>query len=181
MALGGDVPKDPSLARGDFRHAQELVELIRECGEFAIGVAAHPIGHPRSPDLVSDRKFLADKLTLADFAITQFFFETSDWTSLVGQLGDLGVDKPVLPGIIPVTTLGGIARMAAMGGVVPPALVRRLEQAHDNGGEGSVRAEGIRAATELCRELLDAGAPGVHFYTLNQSTATREIYHQLFD
>ncbi len=180
MALGGDPPGEPSLAASDFAYALDLVELVREVGDFCVGVGAHPQGHPRSLDLASDRRHLAAKLAAADFAVTQFFFEAAQWTRLVGELADLGVDKPVLPGIMPVTTLTGMARMAAMGASVPPALAARLEAADARGGPAAVRAEGIAAATELCRELLAAGAPGLHFYTLNRSTATREISVALF-
>jgi methylenetetrahydrofolate reductase (NADPH) len=180
MALGGDIPDDPALQGGEFTHARELVELAREVGDFSIGVAAHPLGHPRSADLVSDRKYLAAKLREADFAVTQFFFDFEEWRRLVSELGSLGVAKPVLPGIMPVTTLSGVARMADMGAAVPIWLVERLERAHEQGGSSAVRAEGIRAATDLCRELLDGGAPGLHFYTLNRSTATQEIHSQLF-
>lgn len=180
MALGGDIPDDPSLGASEFRYAVDLVELAREVGEFSIGVAAHPQGHPRSSDRASDRRHLAEKLRRADFAVTQFFFELRDWTTLVAELGDLGVTKPLLPGIMPVTTLAGVARMAHMGAAVPPSLVARLDAAHAAGGAPAVRAEGVRAASELCEQLLDAGAPGLHFYTLNRSTATREIHESLF-
>ena len=180
MALGGDIPADPLAAHSEFEHAIDLIDVAREIGDFSIGVAAHPQGHPRSPDLVSDRRHLAEKLALADFAVTQFFFEAVEWTRLVSELADLGVTKPVLPGIMPVTTIGGIERMKVMGAEVPPALVERLVGAERRGGPGAVRAEGIRAAIELCRELLDVSAPGLHFYTLNRSTATSEIYHALF-
>lgn len=180
MALGGDLPEDPSFATSDFTYALELVELVREVGEFCVGVGAHPQGHPRSKDLASDRKHLARKLEAADFAVTQFFFEPEDWVRLVAELAELGVEKPVLPGIMPVTTLSGIARMASMGANVPASLVARLESAHLRGGAPAVRTEGILAATELCAQLLEAGVPGLHFYTLNRSTATREVYHALF-
>jgi methylenetetrahydrofolate reductase (NADPH) len=180
MALGGDIPDDPGLVASEFTHALDLVELAREVGDFSIGVAAHPLGHPRSPDLASDRRHLASKLALADFAVTQFFFELSDWTNLVGQLADLGVVKPVLPGVMPVTTLGAVARMAQMGAAVPAELVERLESADARGGPRAVRDEGVRAAIELCERLLDAGAPGLHFYTLNRSTATVEIHEALY-
>ena len=180
MALGGDIPDDPALVASEFRYALDLVELARDVGEFSIGVAAHPLGHPRSPDRRSDRRHLAEKLRLADFAVTQFFFELGDWTTLVAELAELGVTKPVLPGIMPVTTLAGVARMAQMGAAVPPSLVARLEAAHETGGAPAVRDEGVRAAGELCEQLLDAGAPGLHFYTLNRSTATREIHESLF-
>jgi methylenetetrahydrofolate reductase (NADPH) len=180
MALGGDAPEDPSAFRGDFLFAEQLVAMAREIGDFSIGVAAHPLGHPRSASIESDRHYLAEKMKLADFAVTQFFFEAHQWVALVNDLADLGVDKPVLPGIMPVTTLRGIAGMAKMGGPVPGWLVARLEEADRLGGKEAVRRAGIEAATEMGRELLDAGAPGLHFYTLNRSTATREIYSQLF-
>jgi len=180
MALGGDIPNDPDLVVSEFRHAIDLVELTREVGDFSIGVAAHPLGHPRSPDRRSDRRHLAEKLRLADFAVTQFLFELGDWTTLVDELGELGVSKPVLPGIMPVTTLAGVDRMATMGAAVPPSLLTRLEAAAASGGPAAVRAEGVRAAGELCEQLLDAGAPGLHFYTLNRSTATREIHESLY-
>ena len=179
MALGGDIPDDPALVASEFRHAIDLVELAREVGEFSIGVAAHPQGHPRSFDMASDRRFLAEKLELADFALTQFLFSPEEWTGLVEELGELGITKPVVPGIMPVTTLSGIERMTMMGTRVPPELVARLVNADRDGGKLAVRDAGIAAAVELCEQLLDARAPGLHFYTLNRSTATREIYAAL--
>jgi methylenetetrahydrofolate reductase (NADPH) len=180
MALGGDVPEDSTQQASEFVHALDLVDMTRATGDFAIGVAAHPQGHPRSSDLVSDRRFLAEKLRRADFAVTQFFFGVEEWTRLVDELGALDVTKPVIPGIMPVTTLNAIARMAQMGASVPPALVQRLEAAHQRGGPAAVRLEGIAAAHELCVGLLGVRAPGLHFYTLNRSTATREIFNSLF-
>ncbi len=173
MLLGGDVDPDRG-AVGELRHAIELVALAREAGEFCIGVAAHPAGHPDSPDLASDRRHLAEKLELADFCATQMFFDVDEWRGLVDQLGSLGMTKPVLPGIMPATTIASVERMRGMGGAVPDWLVARLVEASER-GPGAVRDAGIEAAIELCRELLDAGAPGLHFYTLNRSTATREI------
>ena len=180
MALGGDIPDDTALVASEFTHALDLVELAREVGGFSIGVAAHPQGHPRSPDIASDRKFLAQKMGLADFAVTQLLFEPGEWTGLVSELGELGVSKPVLPGIMPVTTLAGIGRMSKMGSDVPKALIERLQNADVKGGPDAVRQEGISAAIELCESLLGAGAPGLHFYTLNRSTAAREIHNALF-
>jgi methylenetetrahydrofolate reductase (NADPH) len=179
MALGGDIPTDPALQGGDFVHAIELVEMARSVGEFSVGVAAHPLGHPRSPSRISDRKYLAEKMRLADFAVTQFFFEVAEWRGLVEDLDALGVNKPVVPGIMPVTTLSGAVRMAEMGAAVPAWLMDRLEGAKDD-GPAAVRQAGIEAATDLCFQLLEAGAPGLHFYTLNRSTATREIHARLF-
>jgi methylenetetrahydrofolate reductase (NADPH) len=176
MALGGDPPTDRGAGLGELRFAEELVDLARAVGGFSIGVAAHPAGHPRSPDLATDRDRLATKLLRADFAVTQFFFHASEWERLVDDLAARGVDAPVLPGIMPVTSLSSIPRMATMGAAVPPALVERLERAGD---AEAVRRVGIEAATELCADLLAAGAPGLHFFTLNRSLATREIYANL--
>jgi len=179
MALGGDPPEDPTDGPGELAHAIELVELARAIGGFSIGVAAHPAGHPSSPDLAADRDRLAEKLRLADFAVTQFFFEADEYGGLVADLAERGLDKPVLPGIMPVTTLQSIPRRAVMGAAVPAWMVERLEAADGRGGAEAVRREGIDIATELCRAVLDLGAPGLHFYTLNRSTATREIYRAL--
>ena len=179
MALGGDPPLHPEEGPGELRHAIELVDLARAIGGFSIGVAAHPAGHPASPDLRSDRSHLAAKLGLADFAITQFFFEPELYVRLRDELSAVGSDKPILPGIMPITTLSSIPRMAQMGSPVPSWAATRLEEADRRGGEQAVRAEGVAMATELCQSLLDAGAPGLHFYTLNRSTATREIYRAL--
>jgi methylenetetrahydrofolate reductase (NADPH) len=176
MALGGDPPTDPDAAEGELIHAIQLVELATAIGGFCIGVAAHPAGHPRSPDMKSDRDFLAEKMRLADFAVTQFFFKSEEYLSLVDDLAARGVDKPVVPGIMPVTSLDAIPRRAQMGAAVPPDLVAELEAAGDR---ESVRRMGIEQSTRLCRDLLDAGAPGLHFYTLNRSMATREIYANL--
>ncbi len=180
MALGGDVPLGEESS-SEFAHAIDLVELVRDVGDFAIGVAAHPLGHPRSPSRSSDRFYLAEKLDRADFAVTQFFFRADEWSELVDELASLGVERPVLPGIMPVTSLASVDRMATMGAAVPDELVARLRDADDRGGARAVRAEGIAAATVLATELVARGAPGLHFYTLNRSTATREIHRTLFE
>ncbi len=178
LALGGDPPKDPADVRpSDFRYAVELVELVRATGPFSVGVAAHPEGHPRSPDLATDRRHLAAKLALADFAVTQFFFEADLYSRLVDDLAALGCTKPVVPGIMPVTNLGQVQRMAELSGAAFPAwLADRLAAAAD---PAEVRRVGVEAATRLCAELIDRGAPGLHFYTLNRSTASREIVANL--
>ena len=178
LALGGDPPANLDLPPGDLTYAAELVELVRGVGPFCVGVAAHPELHPKSPDRPTDRRRLADKLEQADFAITQFFFRPCDYLTMVDELAALGMDKPVIPGIMPVTNLSSIQRMAAMSGAaVPPEVVERVEAVAPDAE--AVRRVGVEMATELCQSLLDAGAPGLHFYTLNRSTATREIYANL--
>ena len=173
LALRGDG----GLDTGDLRNAAELVELARELGDFCIGVAAHPEGHPET-DLARDHDHLAAKLRLADFAITQFLFETDSYPRLVDDLAARGVEKPVIPGIMPVTNLAQVPRFAALSGrQLPAALVSRLEAVA--GDPDAVRRIGVAHATLLCEELLALGVPGLHFYTLNRSRATREIYTRL--
>lgn len=174
LALAGDPPADGSTVEGDFEHASQLVELVRESGDFSVGVAAHPEGHPRSADLGSDRRFLAAKLALADFGVTQFFFRADDYLRMVDDLAALGCDTPVVPGIMPVTNVRQIQRFAELSGAAfPVELAERLERVADDAV--AVRAIGVEVASELCRRLLEEGVPGLHFYTLNRSTATREI------
>ena len=177
LALGGDPPADGPAAPSDFAYASELVEAVRSVGGFSVGVAAHPELHPRSSDRADDRRRLAAKLTAADFAITQFFFEADHYLRLVDELSTLGCDRPVIPGIMPVTGVGQVTRMAELSGAAFPGwLAERLADADD---PAEVRRIGVEVATELCAELLDRGAPGLHLYTLNRSTATREIHANL--
>lgn len=178
LALAGDPPKNDEDARpSDYVYATDLIEHLREISDLAIGVAAHPEGHPRSPDLVTDRKLLATKLQQADFAVTQFFFDIDHYLSMVNDLADLGVTKPVIPGIMPVTNIAQVERMAQLSGAAFPQWLR--ERLESGATPEDVRAIGVEAATQLCAQLLEAGAPGLHFYTMNKSTATLEIYAQL--
>ena len=177
LALGGDpLPDEESYQ--ELAYAEELVGLARMLGFESIAVAAHPAGHPKSPDRQTDRKHLAAKLQAADFAITQFFFHVEEWQRLVDELAALGIDKPVIPGIMPITNLASIQRMAQLSGYAVPAdVIAQLEKGGDD--PQAVRRIGIELACALCTDLLEAGVPGLHFYTLNFSTATREIYSGL--
>lgn len=178
LALGGDPPTEPDAPLGELTYAAELIELVQEVGDFSVGVAAHPELHPRSPDRESDRRFLAAKLAMADFGITQFFFRADDHLRMVDELSALGCEVPVIPGIMPVTNVKQIKRFSELSGAAfPEDLAARLDSVAEDPAE--VRRIGVEVATQLCQDLLDAGVPGLHFYTLNRSTATREIYANL--
>ena len=173
LALGGDLPIDGSAPAGDYSYALDLIHDVAATGCFSIGVAAHPEVHPRSASRQADRRHLAEKLRLADFAITQFFFDPEHYVRLVDELAALGVDKPIVPGIMPVTGLSQITRMAEMSSSeVPGWFIDRLSGAHN-----AVDAKhiGIELASELCRDLIEAGAPGLHLYTLNRSEIAKDI------
>ena len=176
LALRGDRPLASSerLEDGECRYAIELVQLAKEVGDFCVAVAAHPEGHPDAPDLDTDRRHLAAKLEVADFAITQFFFRVEDYLSLTDDLDRLGNAKPVIPGIMPIANLKTVSRMAELSGTrVPDEVVSRVERFADD--EKAQRRVGIEIAVELCQELLSAGVPGLHFYTMNRVATTLEI------
>ena len=173
LALHGDPPlaSDAALPEGDLRHAIELVALAREVGFPSVGVAVHPEGHPAAPSRASDLAWQADKLRAADFGLTQFLHRASDYARFVDEVG---VDTPVVPGVMPITNVRQLERMAAMSGTeVPLSLATRLHAVADRPDE--VRRIGVEHATLLCRDLLDAGAPGLHFYTMNRAAATLEV------
>jgi methylenetetrahydrofolate reductase (NADPH) len=179
LALRGDPPRDEE-GWWELERAIDLVHLAREVGgeAFSVGVAAHPEVHPLATDRASDRRFLAEKLGAADFGVTQFFFRVEDYLAMVEDLAALGCDTPVVAGVMPVTAVGQIVRMAEMSGAAfPDDLAQRLYAVE--GDRAEVRRIGVEVATQLCQDLLDAGAPGIHFYTLNRSTATREIHANL--
>jgi methylenetetrahydrofolate reductase (NADPH) len=173
LALHGDPPLAASdaLPEGDLRYAVELVALARSVGFPSVGVAVHPEGHPAAPSRAQDLVRQAEKLRAADFGLTQFLHRASDWVSFVEAVG---VDTPVVPGVMPITNVRQLDRMAAMSGTeVPLELAARLHRVADRPEE--VRRIGVEHATELCRDLLDAGAPGLHFYTMNRAAATLEV------
>lgn len=181
LALRGDPPRDdPDADPGELGHAIDLVELVREVGDgqFSVGVAAHPELHPLSRSREEDRKYLAAKLHAADFGITQFFFGAAEYVRMVEELDQLGCDTPVIAGVMPVTNVRQIQRFAELSGAAFPIwLADRLHAVEDDPEE--VRRIGVEVATELCQELLDVGVPGLHYYTLNRSTATQEIHRRL--
>lgn len=177
LALGGDPPAGGGDEAGDYRYAMELLDDVIRAGTFATGVAAHPEVHPRSPDRATDRRHLAAKLRIADFALTQFFFDVDHWKRLVDELAALGVDKPVLPGIMPISNKAMVKRMAELSSAALPTwLADRLDTTDD---PIEVRHIGIEVATQLCSDLIDAGTPGLHLYALNRPDSVLEICQNL--
>jgi methylenetetrahydrofolate reductase (NADPH) len=183
MALRGD-PSDGPRAQwtptpGGLTYASELVELARSRGDFRVGVAAFPEGHPSAKSLDHDADVLAQKARAgAEFAVTQMFFRASDYFGLVQRVRDRGVNIPILPGIMPILNLNAIQRQGELiGTAVPEDVVDRI--AAHAGDAKAMRAAGVEVAAELCDELLAGGAPGLHFYTLNRSKATLEIFAAL--
>jgi methylenetetrahydrofolate reductase (NADPH) len=178
LALRGDPPKDLDLPPTELEHACDLVELVREIADFSVGVAVHPEGHPASTEHAADRARQAEKLALADFGVSQFFFDAPVWFAFLDDLAAQGVTTPVIPGIMPVTNVKSVKRMAELSGAdFPKWLEERLRAVEDD--EAAMHRVGVEAAVELCRELQSGGVTSFHFYTLNRSTATREIYAEL--
>ncbi|RYY50624.1 MAG: methylenetetrahydrofolate reductase [NAD(P)H] [Actinomycetales bacterium] len=183
LALRGDPkggPREPWEPHpGGMDHAIELVELARELGDFSIGVAAFPEGHPDAGGRDPDADVLVAKHRAgAEFAITQFFFRVQDYVDLVERTRARGSDLPIVPGIMPILNFGQVARMAELSGAeIPREVLDVIEPVADD--KDAVRTRGIELATQLCRDLLAAGAPGLHFITLNRSKATREIFETL--
>ncbi len=185
LALRGDPPGNPNAEwvphpRG-LRHADELVRLVKSSGDFCVGVAAFPELHPRSPDAESDTRYFVAKCRAgADFAITQMFFYAEDYLRLRDRISRQGCDVPVIPGIMPVTSLRVVEKALELGGCkVPPDLLDELRKADEKDDKAALREIGVGYAAALAGRLLDEGAPGLHFYTLNRSRATREIYQLL--
>jgi methylenetetrahydrofolate reductase (NADPH) len=176
LALHGDPPlaAAESLPEGDLRHALDLVRLAREHGFTSIGVAVHPEGHPAATSVAADLRHQAAKLREADFAITQFFHSAQDYFELVAALRSRGAAAPIIPGVMPITSIRQLERMAAMSGSSIP--VRLAADLHAVAPDAeAVRALGVAYATQLCRQLLEGGAPGLHFFTMNKAQSTLEV------
>jgi methylenetetrahydrofolate reductase (NADPH) len=183
MVLRGDPPGGPGTpwtpVPGGLSYASELVELVLSLGSFTVGVAAFPEGHREAASLEDDVRVLARKQAAgAAFAVTDMFFRADDYFGLLDRAAAAGIDMPILPGIMPITNLRQITRMAELSGREVPAEVVARVSRHE-GDADAVRAAGVTLASELCETLLAGGAPGLHFYTLNRSTATRQIYANL--
>jgi methylenetetrahydrofolate reductase (NADPH) len=182
LPLRGDPPRGQTAfvqTDGGFAHASELVEFARAGYDFCLGAACYPEKHPEAVDPDSDLAHLKRKVDAgADFLITQLFFDNRDYHSFVERARKAGIDKPILAGIMPITNLSQIRRFTAMCGArIPADLLERLEAADLDTEQ--VRAIGVEHALMQCRELLANGAPGIHFYTLNRSPATKRILEAL--
>jgi len=192
LALGGDPPRDIQNydRKADaFQHASDLVRFVRRWNErgahpdskgFGIGVAGFPEGHPSTPNRLEEMEYLKAKVEVgADYICTQLFFDNRDFYDFRERCELAGIRVPIIAGIMPITSLGGMRRMAqlALGARIPAKLLRALDRAAND--PEAVKHVGVHWATEQCRDLLDNQVRGIHFYTLNKSDATRQIYQNL--
>ncbi len=178
LALRGDPPEDEETftpPENGYSHASDLIEWLRENTEMEVGAACYPEKHPESPDAEDDLKWTAHKVEVgASFLITQLFFDNTRYFDFVERARENGIKAPIVPGIMPITNVNQIERFTKMcGASIPEDLRERLHAVADD--PAVVMATGIEHAITQCRELLERGAPGLHFYTLNKSHATRSI------
>ena len=183
LALRGDPPGGPGTewvpTEGGVDYAADLVAFIRSTTDLSIGVAAFPEGHRDALSLEDDVRVLKAKHEAgAEFAVTEMVLRASDYFGLVERAAASGVDFPIIPGIMPILNFNSMSKMVELSGrEIPDEVMERMAPLQSD--PAAVRAEGIAIATELCDALLEGGAPGLHFYTLNRSKATREIYAAL--
>ncbi len=180
VALRGDMPSGMG-ASGDFRYANELVSFIREeSGDhFHIEVAAYPEFHPQAPDAFTDLQNFKRKVEAgADSAITQYFYNIDGYLRFGEDCAAMGIDLPIVPGIMPITNYTNLARFSEMCGAEIPRWIRERLIAYRDDTD-SLRAFGLEVTTRLCQDLLSAGAPGLHFYTMNQAAATLRVFNSL--
>ena len=181
VALRGDLPSGAGTAGGDFRYANELVAFIREhTGDwFHIEVAAYPEFHPQSRSAEDDLRNFARKVQAgADSAITQYFYNSDAYFRFVDDAERLGVTVPIVPGIMPIMNFSQLARFSDACGAEIPRWIRARLQAYGD-DKDSIRAFGLDVVTDLCEQLLSVGAPGLHFYTMNQAEPTLELWSRL--
>jgi methylenetetrahydrofolate reductase (NADPH) len=181
LALGGDRPPSYRPPPGAFTYANELAGFIRSRWDFCLGGACYPETHPAAPSPEADLANLVRKLDAGvDFLITQLFFDNADYFAFVKRAREAGVEVPIVPGIMPIISAASIKRITSLCGArIPAELERALSDVeHDDALTMQV---GVEWATLQCRELLARGAPGIHFYTLNKSPATRSIFQSLLD
>ena len=181
LALGGDRPPDYQPPAGAFTYANELAGFIRSRWDFCLGGACYPETHPTAPSPEADLANLVRKLDAGvDFLITQLFFDNADYFAFVKRAREAGVEVPIVPGIMPIISVASIRRITSLcGAQIPAELERALSDVeHDDALTMQV---GVDWATLQCRELLSRGVPGIHFYTLNRSTATRAIFEKLLE
>jgi len=191
LALGGDAPRTPGYRReeDDFQHAADLVRFIRKFNGqgahpdsrgFGIGVAAFPEGHPATPNRLQEMDYLKAKVDAgADYIVTQLFFDNRDFYDFRDRCELAGIRLPILAGIMPVTTVSGLKRMAELAGGArfPAKLLRALQRCESD--PEMVEHVGVHYASEQCLDLLENDVRGIHFYTLNRSGATRKIFASL--
>ena len=181
VALRGDLPSGMGHASGELRYANELVEFIRaETGDhFKLEVAAYPESHPQAPNFETDLKnFIRKAQAGADSAITQYFFNADCYFHFVDRVRQAGVDIPIIPGIMPITNYSKLARFSDACGAEIPRWIRKQLEAYGDDSD-SIKASGTEVISQLCERLIEGGAPGLHFYTLNQAEPTVAVLRNL--
>jgi methylenetetrahydrofolate reductase (NADPH) len=180
LALRGDPPEGEARPESDFKYARELVAFIRDQGlDFCVGVAGYPEGHRESGSIQKDTEYLKQKVAAgADYVISQLFFDNKFFKDLLARCQNAGIKVPIIPGIMPITSLKQIKKMTEIcGATIPDGLMKRLEELDDD--KEAIKKLGIEQAVGQCRELIAAKVPGMHFFVLNQSGPISEILKRL--